>query len=167
MKAASMRIGHGFDVHRFTENFDISNPLKLAGRLIPEELSLEAHSDGDLVLHAVCDAMLGAMAIGDIGEHFPSNNAALAGIDSAELLERVLQLADKKQFRLVNVDVTVIAQVPKLSPYRYELRDSLSSLLQMDSDRVNLKASTTEQLGYIGRKEGMACHAVVLMHTNA
>ncbi|MGE4630382.1 MAG: 2-C-methyl-D-erythritol 2,4-cyclodiphosphate synthase, partial [Pseudohongiellaceae bacterium] len=107
------------------------------------------------------------MAIGDIGEHFPSNNAALAGIDSAELLERVLQLADKNQFRLVNVDVTVIAQVPKLSPYRYELRDSLSSLLQMDSDRVNLKASTTEQLGYIGRKEGMACHAVVLMHTNA
>ncbi|MCS5581607.1 MAG: 2-C-methyl-D-erythritol 2,4-cyclodiphosphate synthase [Gammaproteobacteria bacterium] len=167
MKADSMRIGHGFDVHRFTENFDISKPLKLAGRLIPEELSLEAHSDGDLVLHAVCDAMLGAMAIGDIGEHFPCNNAALAGIDSAELLERVLQLADKNQFRLVNVDVTVIAQVPKLSPYRYELRDSLSSLLQMDSDRVNLKASTTEQLGYIGRKEGMACHAVVLMHTNA
>ena len=167
MKADSMRIGHGFDVHRFTENFDISKPLELAGRLIPEELSLEAHSDGDLVLHAVCDAMLGAMAIGDIGEHFPCNNAALAGIDSAELLERVLQLADKNQFRLVNVDVTVIAQVPKLSPYRYELRDSLSSLLQMDSDRVNLKASTTEQLGYIGRKEGMACHAVVLMHTNA
>ena len=154
MKADSMRIGHGFDVHRFTENFDISKPLKLAGRLIPEELSLEAHSDGDLVLHAVCDAMLGAMAIGDIGEHFPSNNAALAGIDSAELLERVLQLADKNQFRLVNVDVTVIAQVPKLSPYRYELRDSLSSLLQMDSDRVNLRPLLPNSLVILAVKKG-------------
>ena len=162
-----IRIGHGFDVHRFSEQFDSDKPLKLAGCVIPEQLSLIAHSDGDLVLHAVCDAILGAMAVGDIGEHFPDDDMALAGVDSAVLLERVLQMADKKQYRLINVDVTVVAQVPKISPYRQELLSSLCSLLLLDSDRVNLKASTTEQLGYIGREEGMACHAVVLLHSNA
>ena len=111
--------------------------------------------------------ILRAIAAGDIGEHFPCNDTSLAGIDSAELLDRVLQLADSQQFRLINVDITIIAQVPKLSPYRQELTASLCSLLCLDSDRVNLKASTTERLGYIGREEGIACHAVVLMHTNA
>ena len=167
MKADSMRIGHGFDVHRFAEKYDANKPLKLAGCVIPEQLSLQAHSDGDLILHAVCDAILGAMAASDIGEHFPDDDVALAGIDSALLLEQVLQLADKKQFRLVNIDVTVIAQIPKLSPYRQELLSSLCSLLLIDSDRVNLKATTTERLGYIGREEGMACHAVVLMQSDA
>lgn len=167
MNVDSMRIGHGFDVHRFTENFDTNKPLKLAGQVLPVQLSLDAHSDGDLVLHAVCDAILGAIAAGDIGEHFPCNDTSLAGIDSAELLDRVLQLADSQQFRLINVDITIIAQVPKLSPYRQELTASLCSLLCLGSDRVNLKASTTERLGYIGREEGIACHAVVLMHTNA
>ena len=139
----------------------------MAGQGIPVQLRLDAHSDGDLVLHAVCDAILGAIAASDIGEHFPCHDTSLAGIDSAELLDQVLQLANSQQFRLINVDITIIAQVPKLSPYRQELTASLCSLLCVGSDRVNLKASTTERLGYIGREEGIACHAVVLMHTNA
>jgi len=157
------RIGNGFDAHRFKSG----TPLVLGGVTIPCEFGLEAHSDGDVLIHALCDALLGAMAAGDIGEHFPDDDASLLGVDSKLLLERVLQLADKKQYRLINVDVTVIAQVPKISPYRQELVCSLCNLLMLDSDRVNLKASTTEQLGYIGREEGMACHAVVLLHGNA
>jgi 2-C-methyl-D-erythritol 2,4-cyclodiphosphate synthase len=126
-----------------------------------------AHSDGDVVLHAICDAILGAIAAGDIGHHFPDSDNANKGIDSAQLLHEVLQLADKQQFRLVNVDVTVIAQVPRLAPYREEMRSRLCSLLLLDTDRVNLKATTTERLGYIGREEGIACHAVVLMQSDA
>ena len=167
MATAGLRIGHGFDVHRFSTEFDPDKPLILAGCLIAEQRSLEAHSDGDEILHAICDAMLGAIAAGDIGEHFPDSDATWRNADSGALLEQVMQLAGRQNFTPVNVDVTVVAQVPKLSPYRQQMRSSLCRLLQLDPDRVNLKATTTEGLGSIGREEGIACHAVVLMHTDA
>lgn len=166
MNDSNLRIGHGFDVHRFSETFDADKPLMLAGCHIEEPRSLVAHSDGDVVLHAVCDAMLGAMGAGDIGVHFPDTDARFAGADSSGLLESVMDLADKKGFRPVNVDVTVVAQVPKLSAYRPGMVAKLAALLHLDGDRVNLKATTTERLGAIGREEGIACHCVILMQTH-
>lgn len=163
MTAQDMRIGHGFDVHRFSETFDPNKPLKLAGIELTESMSLVAHSDGDVVLHAICDALLGAIAGGDIGQHFPDSAAEFANVDSSQLLSEVLDMAAKKGAQLVNCDVTVVAQVPKLSKYRDQMRASLSGLLGIDTDRVNIKATTTEGLGYIGRAEGIACHAVVLL----
>lgn len=163
MSIQSIRIGHGYDVHRFDTSFNPDKPLKLGGVLFPDQLSLVAHSDGDLILHAVCDAILGAIAAGDIGQHFPDTDSDYANADSVALLQQVLDLADKKGFQPINVDVTVIAQIPKLSAHRQELVASLAELLHLDTDRVNLKATTTEGMGYIGRKEGMACHCVILM----
>lgn len=157
------RIGHGFDVHRFSETYIADKPLKLAGLVLPDKRSLLAHSDGDLVLHAICDAVLGAVAAGDIGEHFPDTDNSFANADSGNLLQQVLDIANKRGFQPVNIDVTVIAQVPKLAPYRQEMIASLAGLMHLDTDRVNLKATTTEALGYIGREEGIACHCVVLM----
>ena len=163
MSNNGIRIGHGYDVHRFSESFDADKPLKLAAVALPDELSLVAHSDGDVVLHAVCDAILGAIAAGDIGQHFPDTDAEFAGADSVDLLQVVLDLANKKGFQPINVDVTLIAQVPKLAPHREEMVARLAELLHLDTDRVNLKATTTEGLGYIGREEGLACHCVILM----
>ncbi|MDD9889994.1 MAG: 2-C-methyl-D-erythritol 2,4-cyclodiphosphate synthase [Gammaproteobacteria bacterium] len=162
----SLRIGHGIDVHRFADKYQEEKPLKLAGVCLPEEYSLLAHSDGDVILHAICDAILGACAAGDIGQHFPDDNESYANADSSQLLEQVLQIADKQQIRMINLDVTVLAQVPKLAPYRQQMRANLCALLSLDSDRVNLKATTTERLGYIGREEGIACHVVVLMESH-
>ncbi len=158
-----LRIGHGFDVHRFAEQFDADKPLILAGVTLPESRSLLAHSDGDLVLHAVCDAILGALGKGDIGEHFPDTDASFAGADSSVLLAEVLSLAKAQGLALINADVTVIAQVPRLSPYKASMREQLAKLLGVAQDCVNLKATTTEGLGYLGREEGVACHAVVLL----
>jgi len=159
----SWRIGHGFDVHRFSDEFLPEKPLKLAGMILPDQKSLLAHSDGDAVLHAVCDAILGAIAAGDIGQHFPDTDDSLANVDSVVLLQEVLDKADKNGFQPINVDVTLIAQVPKLAPHRQKMVARLAELLHLDTDRVNLKATTTEGMGYIGREEGLACHAVVLM----
>ena len=163
MNANDMRIGHGFDVHKFSEVFDAKKPLVLAGLQLPDKRSLVAHSDGDVVLHAICDAILGACGAGDIGQHFPDDDESFSGIASSELLKQVLSTLDEKQFWLVNVDVTVVAQTPKLSTHRQNMISSLSNLLELPADRVNLKATTTEGLGYIGREEGIACHAVVLL----
>ncbi|NKB32021.1 MAG: 2-C-methyl-D-erythritol 2,4-cyclodiphosphate synthase [Pseudomonadales bacterium] len=162
-----MRIGHGIDVHRYAESYQADKPLKLAGVQLPEEYSLVAHSDGDVILHAVCDGILGACAAGDIGQHFPDTDEEYADADSSQFLEQVLQIADKKQMRIISLDVTVIAQVPRLAEYRQEMAANLCALLSLDSDRVNLKATTTERLGYIGREEGIACHAVILMEAHA
>ena len=167
MSVTDLRIGHGFDVHKFSSAYDANKPLKLAGVLLASQLSLEAHSDGDLILHAVCDAILGAIAAGDIGQHFPDDDNEYANADSANLLQQVLDIADKKGFRPENVDVTVIAQTPKLSPHRQEMVASLAELLHLDTDRVNVKATTTEKLGYIGREEGIACHCVILMSSSS
>jgi len=161
--ASNMRIGHGFDVHRFAEQFDPQKPLTLANCSLNEELSLEAHSDGDVVLHALCDALLGAVALGDIGEHFPDDDQQFAGADSADLLRHVLTLVHDKGFQLVNVDLTVIAQRPRLSTHKQAMRLRIAELCALTIDRVNIKATTTEGLGAIGRAEGIACHVVALL----
>jgi len=163
MTDSNLRIGHGYDVHRFASTFSPDKPLRLAGCELPEHYSLEAHSDGDLVLHALCDALLGAAGLGDIGEHFPDSDERFRGIDSRELVAQVLALLGSHGLSLVNIDVTVIAQVPRLAPYRPELRDSIAALLALPAERVNFKATTTERLGYIGREEGIACHCVALL----
>ena len=167
MMTNNLRVGHGFDVHRFSEVYDAKKPLRLAGVTVKDKKSLIAHSDGDVVLHALCDAILGAIAAGDIGQHFPDNDATYAGADSADLLRQVMQLAAKQRFSLINVDVTVVAQVPKLSAYRQQMLERLAQLLILPINRVNIKATTTEGLGYIGREEGIACHAVVLLGSDA
>jgi 2-C-methyl-D-erythritol 2,4-cyclodiphosphate synthase len=163
---SNMRIGHGYDVHRFADQFDENKPLVLAGVTLDEKRSLLAHSDGDLVLHAICDALLGAIGAGDIGEHFPDTDEKYAGISSVELLSMVLDLLLSKNMQVVNIDVTVVAQVPKLSDYRKLMVAKIADLLSIPDDRVNLKATTTEGLGPIGREEGLACHAVTLLVSN-
>jgi len=155
----NIRIGHGFDVHKFGGD----KPLLLGGVVVPYERGLIAHSDGDVVLHAISDAILGAMALGDIGKHFPDTDANFAGVDSRVLLQHCYQLARQKQFILGNLDVTIIAQAPKMAPYIEAIRQCLSVDLQTDIDHINVKATTTEKLGFTGRKEGIAVEAVVLM----
>lgn len=166
MNPNKMRIGHGYDVHRFSVNFEKTKPLILAGIELPEQLSLLAHSDGDVILHAVCDAILGALGEGDIGQHFPDTDEQYAGAASAELLKQVLALMDAREFYLLNIDITMVAEVPKIMPHRQKMISSLANLLELPEAQVNLKATTTEGLGFIGRKEGIACTAVVLLAGN-
>ncbi len=163
MSVSDMRIGHGFDVHRFAPEYDADKPLILGGCRLPDELSLLAHSDGDVVLHALCDALLGAAALGDIGEHFPDTDEAIAGIDSVRILERTLALLAAKGFKAINFDITIVAQQPRIGPHKEAMRARLQELAAMAEGTVNIKATTTEGMGYIGRKEGIACHAVVLL----
>ena len=163
MNLAMIRIGHGYDVHRFSDVFLEDKPLKLCGLVLPEQRSLLAHSDGDVVLHAVCDAVLGGIGGGDIGQHFPDTDATFAGEGSGNLLRQVLVLAEQKGLKPINVDVTVIAQVPKLTPHRTAMAVRLAELLALAPGSVNIKATTTEGLGYIGREEGIACHCVMLL----
>ncbi len=166
MNPDTMRIGHGHDVHRFSKQFDALKPLTLAGIVLPEKLSLLAHSDGDVILHAVCDAILGALAEADIGQHFPDTDARYSGAASSDLLKQVLILMNARELHLVNVDITVVAEVPRLNPHRRTMISSLANLLELPPQQVNLKATTTEGLGFIGRKEGIACTAVVLLAGN-
>jgi len=154
-----MRIGHGFDVHRLV----LDRPLILGGVTISYEYGLLGHSDADVLLHAVSDAILGALGLGDIGRHFPDTDAAYKGIDSMLLLEHVVGLAQARGFRVGNLDTTIVAQRPKLAPYIAEMVTNLAKVCQVPSGCVNVKATTTEQLGYTGRGEGISAHAVVLM----
>jgi len=154
-----MRIGHGYDVHKLVEN----RKLILGGVEIPYEKGLLGHSDADVLLHAVMDAMLGAAALGDIGKHFPDTDDAYKGIDSMLLLERVQAAIDEKGYRLGNLDVTVIAQRPKLRPYIETMRENIARVLCTDLDNVNVKATTEEKLGFTGRGEGISAHAVCLL----
>jgi len=154
-----MRIGHGFDVHKFGGE----GPLIIGGVRIPYEYGLLAHSDGDVALHAVTDAILGAAALGDIGKLFPDTDAAYKGADSRELLREAYRRVQQKGYRLVNVDVTIIAQAPKMAPHIPQMRVFLAEDLNCHFDDVNVKATTTEQLGFTGRKEGIACEALVLL----
>lgn len=154
-----MRIGHGFDVHAF----GAGDHIVLGGVSIPHDHGLVAHSDGDVLLHALCDALLGAIAAGDIGNHFPDNDAAYAGIDSRELLRRCYRLVMDAGYRLGNADLTVVAQAPRLAPHIDAMRGHIASDLQAEAGQVNVKATTTERLGYTGRGEGIAAHAVVLL----
>ncbi|MGH8400796.1 MAG: 2-C-methyl-D-erythritol 2,4-cyclodiphosphate synthase [Gammaproteobacteria bacterium] len=154
-----MRIGHGFDVHAFVAGDNIV----LGGVRIPHTQGVKAHSDGDVLLHAVCDALLGAAALGDIGRHFPDTDPLWRGADSRKLLAQVVKLLDGKRLRPAQVDVTVIAQAPRLSSHIHDMCINLAHDLQLPQDCVNVKATTTEGLGYIGRGEGIAVHAVVLI----
>ncbi|MDP5292202.1 2-C-methyl-D-erythritol 2,4-cyclodiphosphate synthase [Oceanimonas sp. CHS3-5] len=154
-----MRIGHGFDVHKFGGQ----GPCILAGVTVPHEQGLLAHSDGDVVLHALSDALLGAIGAGDIGRHFPDTDAAFAGIDSRILLRDVFAKVKAAGYVLGNADVTVMAQAPRLAPFIDAMAANIAEDLQAHSSQVNVKATTTEKLGFIGRKEGMAAEAVVLL----
>ncbi len=154
-----MRIGHGYDTHRFTSG----RPLILGGVTIPYGKGLEAHSDGDAVIHALCDALLGAAALGDIGTFFPDTDAKFENIDSRILLKKVFDLISEKGYEISNVDITVLAQAPKLLPYISDMRKNLAEDMKLTVDRVNIKATTTEGMGFIGRKKGIAVYAVSLL----
>ncbi|AUG99657.1 2-C-methyl-D-erythritol 2,4-cyclodiphosphate synthase [Pectobacteriaceae bacterium CE70] len=154
-----MRIGHGFDVHKFGGE----GPLVIGGVRIPYAQGLLAHSDGDVVLHAITDALLGAVALGDIGKLFPDTDLAYKNIDSRELLRDAWQRIRDKGYCMGNLDVTIIAQAPKMAPHIPQMRVNLAEDLQCHMDDVNVKATTTEQLGFTGRGEGIACEAVVLL----
>jgi 2-C-methyl-D-erythritol 2,4-cyclodiphosphate synthase len=154
-----MRIGQGVDVHAFEDG----GTLILGGVTIPSDRSLEAYSDGDVVLHALCDALLGAAGLGDIGRHFPPGDPAYSGIDSRVLLRKTVAQITERQLTVVNTDITIVAQSPKLAPFVDAMCTCISADLQVESDRVNVKATTTEHLGFAGREEGIAAFAVVLL----
>jgi 2-C-methyl-D-erythritol 2,4-cyclodiphosphate synthase len=154
-----MRIGHGYDVHKFGEGDFIT----LGGVRIEHEQGLIAHSDGDVLLHALADSLLGAVALGDIGKHFPDTDAAYSGADSRVLLRHVFALVKDKGYRLGNADMTIIAQAPKMLTHIPTMRGFIAEDLEASLDQINVKATTTEKLGFVGRKEGIACHAVVLL----
>ncbi|MBX9914401.1 MAG: 2-C-methyl-D-erythritol 2,4-cyclodiphosphate synthase [Pseudomonadaceae bacterium] len=154
-----MRIGHGYDVHRFGEGVFVT----LGGVQIAHQFGLIAHSDGDVLLHALCDALLGAAALGDIGKHFPDTDAQFKGADSRVLLRRVLALVQAKGWQVGNVDSTIVAQAPKMAPHIEAMRALIAADLEVELDQVNVKATTTEKLGFTGREEGIAVHAVALL----
>ena len=154
-----MRIGHGFDVHKFGGN----GPITIGGVKIDYEQGLVAHSDGDVLLHALCDALLGAAALGDIGKHFPDTDDAYAGADSRVLLRHVVSVVNDKGYKLGNADMTIVAQAPKMAPHISAMREIIAKDCGVDIDTINVKATTTEKLGYTGRKEGIAAHAVALL----
>lgn len=154
-----MRIGQGFDVHAFQDG----GTLILGGVSIPHTQSLAAHSDGDVALHALCDALLGAAALGDIGHHFPDSDPRYKGADSRELLRQVVERVHARALRVGNTDVTLVAQAPRLAPYIGAMQQNIADDLQLDAERVNVKATTTERLGFTGRGEGIAAFAVVLL----
>lgn len=156
-----VRIGHGYDVHKWGAD----KPLMLGGVEVPHSQGLQAHSDGDVVLHAVTDALLGALALGDIGQHFPDTDERYKGADSARLLEHAVTLCQSKGFQVGNIDITIVAQAPKMAPHIEAMRRRIADCLTTAVDNVNVKATTTEKLGFVGRKEGLACHAVVLMES--
>ncbi len=154
-----IRIGNGFDIHKLAPGL----PLTLCGVTIPSEKGCVAHSDGDVAIHALCDALLGALALGDIGKHFPDTSDEYKGIDSRILLKRVCEMVTKRGWRIGNVDITLILQKPKLAPHIPEMRKMLASVLDLDVERVSIKATTSEKIGFIGREEGIATFASILL----
>lgn len=154
-----MRIGHGYDVHRLVEG----RPLILGGVTIPYEKGLEGHSDADAVIHALCDAILGALCLGDIGNHFPDTEPELKNIDSRVLLKQVCNLMKEKKYVLGNADITILAQAPKMAGHIPAMREKLASDLNSKIENINVKATTTEKMGFVGLGEGIAAHAVVLL----
>lgn len=154
-----MRIGHGYDVHRLVED----RKLIMGGVDIPWEKGLLGHSDADVLLHAIADAMLGALAMGDIGKHFPDTDPAFKGADSMKLLEHVVGLVRGRGYQVGNLDATIIAQKPKMAPHIPAMRENIARVCGVELDRINVKATTEEGLGFTGRAEGISAHAVVLM----
>ncbi|RUM41322.1 MAG: 2-C-methyl-D-erythritol 2,4-cyclodiphosphate synthase [Desulfurobacterium sp.] len=153
------RVGIGYDVHRLEEGYS----LIIGGVKIPFEKGLKGHSDADVLVHAICDAILGALALGDIGEHFPDSDERYAGISSLVLLSEVNEKIKSSGYRVENVDSIVVAQKPKLSPYKFQMRKNIAEVLEIPVDRVSVKATTTEKLGFEGRGEGISAQAVVLL----
>ena len=158
-----LRIGQGFDVHAFTDGDFVT----LGGVKIAYTRGIRAHSDGDVLLHAVCDALLGAAALGDIGTHFPDSDERWRGADSRSFVRYVRALLREHRYTVVNVDATVIAEAPRLGKHREAMRSNLASDLEVELERVNIKATTTEKLGFIGRSEGIACEAIALIEKSA
>jgi len=156
-----LRIGHGYDAHRFAEN----RKLVLGGMTVPHSHGLAGHSDADVLTHALCDALLGALGLGDIGRHFPDSEAQFAGIYSIRLLEKVIGLTAAQGFRITNADITVVCQAPRLAAHVDQMRDLLARTCHVDRKVLNIKATTTEKMGFTGRKEGISCHAVVLLQS--
>ena len=157
-----IRVGMGYDVHRFIDGGEVI----LGGVKIDYEQGLDAHSDGDVVLHALCDALLGAAALGDIGKHFPDTDPEFKGADSRVLLRHVYGIVQDKGYQLVNADMTIIAQAPKMAPHIVAMCQNIADDLNVDVDCINVKATTTEKLGFEGRKEGIAVQAIVLIEKN-
>lgn len=156
-----MRIGHGYDVHQFGEG----DHIILGGVKISCNRSLIAHSDGDVLLHALCDALLGAAGLGDIGMHFPDTESRYHNIDSRQLLKHVNQLLSQHHYQLSNADMTIVAQAPKMQPHISAMRANIADDLAVAEHQINIKATTTEKLGFVGRREGIAAHAVVLLQS--
>ena len=154
-----LRIGQGYDVHAF----EAGDFVTLGGVAIPHTQGIRAHSDGDVVLHALCDALLGAAALGDIGMHFPDSDPQWRGSDSRQFVRHVLGLIAREGYSVVNVDVTVLAEAPRLGKHREQMRSNIAADLQIDIARVNIKATTSEGLGFIGTRQGIACHAIALI----
>lgn len=154
-----IRVGNGYDVHALGQGLR----LVLAGVEIPHTHGCIAHSDGDVAIHSLCDAMLGALALGDIGKHFPDNNNEFKGIDSTILLERVCRLVNQRGYRLINADITIAMQSPKLAGYIPAMRKRIAQVCGVESDRISVKATTTEKLGFVGRREGVEVYSVVLI----
>lgn len=154
-----IRVGNGYDVHALGGGLR----LVLAGVEIPHTHGCIAHSDGDVAIHSLCDAMLGALALGDIGKHFPDNNDEFKGIDSTILLERVCRLVNQRGYRLINADITIAMQSPKLAGYIPAMRERIAQVCGVESDRISVKATTTEKLGFVGRREGVEVYSVVLI----
>lgn len=157
------RVGHGYDAHKWGAD----KPLILGGVTIPSERGLVAHSDGDVVLHAITDAVLGAVALGDIGRHFPDTDPRFANADSMRLLKHAVELAAGEGYQVGNADITIVAQAPKMAPHVTAMKAAIAQGLAVDSNAVNVKATTTEKLGFVGREEGLACHCVVMMQAVA
>ncbi len=154
-----MRIGHGYDAHGFVSG----RPLILGGVHIPNDKGLAAHSDGDAVIHALCDALLGAAALGDIGQHFPDTDQSFENIDSRLLLRHVARLLQERAYSVVNADITILMQAPKMAPHIDSMRTNLAADLGIDITAINIKASTTENMGFVGRREGVVAYAVALL----
>lgn len=158
-----IRVGHGYDVHRFDLQNSGPCQIRLGGVDVPSEHAIIAHSDGDVLIHALCDALLGAMGVGDIGEQFPDTDPQYSGADSRDFLAKVMTMLKSRGGQLINIDISIIAQQPKVSPFKDLMKASLSRDLSCPPDRLNIKATTTEGLGPFGRGEGIACHALVLI----
>ena len=154
-----IRVGFGFDVHPLADN----KPLWIGGVLVPAEKGAVGHSDADVLIHAICDALLGAANLGDIGNHFPDTSAELKGIDSKKLLKQVHSMLKKNGYEIGNVDCTVVLQTPKIAPYIPEMQKIISDILKMPLKNISIKATTTERLGFVGREEGIEAHAVALL----
>jgi 2-C-methyl-D-erythritol 2,4-cyclodiphosphate synthase len=155
----SFRIGLGYDVHPFTEN----RPLILGGVTIPHSAGLQGHSDADVLAHAITDALFGALALGDIGTHFPDSDPAYKNADSLILLKKSYNIVEKQGYIIQNIDTTIIAEKPRLNPFILSIRESIADTLNCQASQISVKATTSEKMGFVGRKEGIAVHAVVLL----